>query len=31
MYDFNYRKASSVGDAVSAVTGAEDGRFLAAG
>ena len=31
MYDFNYRKASSVGDAVSAVTGAEDGRFLAGG
>ncbi len=31
MYDFNYRKASSVEDAVSAVTGAEDGRFLAGG
>ena len=31
MYDFNYRKASSVEDAVSAVTGTEDGRFLAGG
>ncbi len=31
MYDFNYRKASSVEDAVSAVTGAEDGRFLSGG
>ena len=31
MYDFNYRKASSVEDAVSAVTGVEDGRFLAGG
>ncbi len=31
MYDFNYRKASSVEDAVSTVTGAEDGRFLSGG
>ncbi len=31
MYDFTYRKASSVDDAVGAVTGAEDGRFLAGG
>ena len=31
MYDFNYRKASSVEDAVAAVTGAEDGRFLSGG
>ena len=31
MYDFTYRKASSVEDAIGAVTGAEDGRFLAGG
>ncbi len=31
MYDFNYRKASSVDDAVAAVSGAEDGRFLSGG
>ncbi len=31
MYDFNYRKASSVSDAVAAVTAAEDGRFLSGG
>ncbi len=31
MYDFNYRKASSVDDAVAAVGGAEDGRFLSGG
>ncbi len=31
MYDFTYRKASSVEDAVSAVMDAEDGRFLSGG
>ena len=31
MYDFNYRKASSVEDAVATVGGAEDGRFLSGG
>ncbi len=31
MYDFTYRKASSVEDAIGAVTSAEDGRFLAGG
>ena len=31
MYDFNYRKASSVSDAVDAVTGAQDGRFVSGG
>ena len=31
MYDFNYRKASSVDDAVATVGGTEDGRFLSGG
>ena len=31
MYDFNYRKASSIEDAVATVGGAEDGRFLSGG
>ena len=31
MYDFTYKKASSVDDAVSAVTGAEDGVFMSGG
>ena len=31
MYDFNYRKASSVSDAVAAVTGAEEGKFVSGG
>lgn len=31
MYDFEYKRASSVEDAVSSVANAEDGRFLAGG
>ncbi len=31
MYDFTYKKASSVDDAVSAVTGADDGVFMSGG
>ena len=31
MYDFTYHRASSVGDAVSQVGGADDGQFLAGG
>jgi carbon-monoxide dehydrogenase medium subunit len=31
MYDFNYKKASSVDDAVKAVTAASDGKFMSGG
>ncbi|MGE0745583.1 MAG: xanthine dehydrogenase family protein subunit M [Rhodospirillales bacterium] len=31
MYDFNYKKAASVEDAVKAVTSAEDGKFMSGG
>ena len=31
MYEFNYQKAGSADDAASAVSSAEDGRFLAGG
>lgn len=31
MYDFNYKRATSVDDAVASVAGAEDGKFVAGG
>lgn len=31
MYDFNYKKATSIDDAVSAVTSAEEGKFMSGG
>ena len=31
MYDFNYKKATSIDDAVNAVTGAEEGKFMSGG
>ena len=31
MYDFNYKKATSIDDAVSAVTNAEEGKFMSGG
>ena len=31
MYDFNYKRATSVDDAVKSVTGAEEGKFVAGG
>ena len=31
MYDFNYKRASSVDDASSSVAGADEGKFVAGG
>jgi CO/xanthine dehydrogenase FAD-binding subunit len=31
MYDFNYKKASSIDEAVAAVTGVEEGKFMSGG